>query len=52
MRDTELEILTKIDMLPMVEKGIRAGIGHAALQHTKANNKYMKENENKTTGDP
>ena len=29
-------------MLLMVEKGIRAGIGHAVLQNTKANNKYMK----------
>ena len=42
MRETKLGILTEIDMLPMVEKGIRAGIGHAVLQHSKANNKYMK----------
>ena len=36
----ELELLIDINMLLMIEKGIRGGIGHAI--HAKVNNKYMK----------
>ena len=39
---SNLELLTYIDMLLMVEKGIRRRIGQAIHRHTKANNKYIK----------
>ena len=38
----KLELLTKNDMLLMVEKGIRGRICHAIHRYAKANNKYMK----------
>ena len=38
-----LELLTNIDMLLMVEIGIRRGICHAIQRYAKANNKHMKD---------
>ena len=38
----KLEFFIDIDMLLMVEKGIRGGICYAIHRYTKANNRYMK----------
>ena len=38
----ELELITNIGMLVMVEKGSTGGICHAVYRYAKANNKYMK----------
>ena len=38
----KLELLTNINMLLLVEKGIRGGICHAIHRYVEANNKYMK----------
>ena len=38
----KLDILADIDLLLMVEKGIRGEISHSVSQYAKANNKYMK----------
>ena len=41
--EVKLELLTDVDMLLMVEKGIKGGICHAMHIYAKANNKYMKD---------
>ena len=39
----KLDVLTDIDMLLMVEKGIRGEICHSIYRYAKANNKYIKD---------
>ena len=39
----KLDLLTDINMLLMLEKGIGGGICYPIYQYTKADNKYMKD---------
>ena len=39
----KLDLLSDIDLLLMVEKGIRGGIFHSIYQYAKTNDKYMKD---------
>ena len=43
--EVKLELLSDIDMLLMIEKGIRGEICHAVHRYAKANNIYMKDYE-------
>ena len=47
----KLDLSTDIDMLLMVEKGIRGGICHSIYKYAKDNIKYMKDfHKNKDLG--
>ena len=43
----KLELISDVDMLLMLEEGIREGICHSVFRNAKANNKYMKDYDEK-----
>ena len=47
MTKIKLELITDVDMYQFIEKGLRGGISYIANRYGKANNKYMKEYDEK-----
>ena len=47
MTNSKLELMTDIDMFQFIEKGMHGGVGYIANRYGNANNKYMKEYDEK-----
>ena len=43
MTDFKLELMIDVDIFQFIEKGMRGGVSYIANRYEKANNKYMKE---------
>ena len=48
MTDIKLELIINVHMFQFIEKGMRGGVSYIANRYGKANNKYMKEYDEKT----
>ena len=47
MTNIKLELMTDVDMFQFIEKEMHGGVSYIANRYGKANNKYMKEYDEK-----